>query len=180
MNMKNIFNINHKNSSRPIAFFIIFLFIIAILLNLFGCGNDGIITNNNNPPTSNDSLMFSIDSFTVYSAHSPRTRSFQFIDSVTVIRKYRIVCDAISNVPLSNDTAAVYYTFFGYPSGPLVQLGNINEETQNLHMNYSTQTDTSFHYNNIRHFLDAGFFGSYPVNTNYYIKVTKFQIYLVH
>ncbi len=158
--------------------------LIAILifnaLYFAACGSDNPVNNTGNPPSNNDSLIWSIDSFTVYSSHSPRMRDFAKVETLSVSRKYRVNISATSNVPSSSDTAVVWYTCYPYPFGSLIQLVKLNSETQNLNVDYSFTVDsTQSTYTQIMHYFEAGFTSTYPTNLNYYIKVNKFQLYLV-
>jgi hypothetical protein len=160
---------------------VILLFTVFALIGLFaGCGNDDNPTGNNNPPVvNNDSLLFSVDSFTVYSNVLPHSQSFQFNDTTRLNRKYKVVCTAVSNVPVTNDTAYIKYICLPYPNGNIVWLESRNNELTNYHLEHTFEQDSTFNYSVIKHYFSTGFSSAYPTTFNHYITVKKFQLFVL-
>lgn len=176
--MKNFFDVTYKNSSKAVAIFFIIILIVAFVASLIGCGNDNPVNSGNNPPVNNDSLIWSIDSLSLWT-HNPTVKHFQLIDTITKINKFRVKMNFASNADscCGNDSNFVNFISTVYPFS-----NNWYSFTRSYLQANPVNVDISFtidNFTDFKHDLYFGFSHSSPVYPPKFIKLNIFELYIV-
>jgi len=163
--MKNFFNVTYKNSSKPFAYFVILLIVIAIIAGIAGCGEDNGVNNGNVsafPVYSIDSLV--LRSMDIGSTDTTFDRNF-----IADLDSFKIQFTLETNVPNSftslqlniadSNTSLLSYTF---------SEGDLNESYINLM--YSA-------YGNCTKYINAIFTLNGNGNLDKYLILRNFKVY---
>lgn len=175
--MRNIAKLNPTN--KVFGYIVYVLMALAFTCAVFiGCGTDEITGGNGNPPANNDSLAFRVDSVSVWS-HNPTVKHFQLIDTVSKKNTFRLKMNFISNADTccGNDSNFVAFISSVYPFANGWYAFNrayLQANPIDLDITFTVNSFVDF-----KHDLYFGFSHSSPVYPPRYIKLNKFELYIV-
>lgn len=178
--MRKPLGLNPTDISKRFAVSVVILFAALFLIGLIaGCGDDNITTNNNNPPAvNNDSLIWSVDSISVWS-HNPTVKHFQNIDTTTKLNKFKLKLNFTSNADscCGNDSNFVSFISTVYPFANNWYAFNrayLQANPLNIDISFTLDNFTDF-----KHDLYFGFSHLSPVYPPKFIKLNKCELYVV-
>lgn len=176
--MRKPLELDPLNLNKRFVAAVLAIFGVLIIIGLFaGCGEDNPTNNNNNPPVNNDSLIWSIDTMTIWT-HNPTVKHFQLIDTTTKINKFKILLNFTSNADscCGNDSNFVNFITLVYPFGSdwyTFNRANLQANPLNLSISFSFDNFTDF-----KHDIYFGFSHTSPVYPPKFIKLNKFELYI--
>lgn len=156
------------------------LFAIFILAGLFAaCGNDDNVTGGNgNPPPSGDSLIWSLDTLSIWSSN-PHVKHFTLTDTTTKINKFKLLLNLTSNADscCGNDSNFVSFISTVYPfinNWYAFDRSYLQANPVNINITFTLDNFTDF-----KHDLYFGFSHQSPIYPAKYIKLNNFKLYAV-
>lgn len=151
--MKNAFNLNRNNASKPFGYFLIGAVILALIISIFSCGKDNPVNNGNPPQSNTDSLVYTLDSVSVYGIGEQTYFFGNGITPIVVNDSVKLTFNISSNCGITDTATASIFLggYFNYAF--VIQPNQFNMSLVFNHLVFSnfSNINYSLYFNSVNH-----------------------------